>query len=175
MTKCMLAVLAALMLISPSAALAVPAPTAEGDIPLAEEFWGGPPPGCSSIVFGTEPDEGNGANAWQPPLNGVQITCVVEVTEVDEATGYTPGYVCEMVIHEFGHLHDLGHSPDPNSIMYGGSPLPPASVAAPVCVPEPVIVATPELPPNSVWTPKYHPGLHHHKSFRRGARISSRR
>jgi hypothetical protein len=30
----------------------------------------------------------------------------------------TPEMQCNMVVHEYGHLAGLGHSPDPNSIMF---------------------------------------------------------
>lgn len=116
-----------------AASHAAPMPTAAGDIPLAEAFWGGPPPGCSSVAFGTTPRVDASGEATLPLDGAAPGPCVLEAHEVEAGTGYTPEFVCETVVHEEGHLHGFEHSTDPNSIMWGGE-LAPAAVTAPVCV-----------------------------------------
>lgn len=64
--------------------------------------------------------------------------CHLSIHEVEESTGYTPEYVCEVAVHEEGHLHGQDHSPDPANVMYGG-------VLAPGAVPACVGAAVPNF------------------------------
>lgn len=150
MTKPILAALTAIatVLVLTPLAHASPAPTAAGDIPLAEEFWGGPPTQCTLLTIGVVPAAGDGGDATQP-APGEFIPCEMQLTEVGTLVGegveVTREMACLIVVHEEGHLHGFGHSPDPNSVMYPVGPLSAAEV--PRCVETPRIVSAPQKRP----------------------------
>lgn len=109
--------LAASSLMAP-AAVAYPAATAEGDIPLAEAFWGRTPTGCSSITFRTDPLPGRSGEATQPEPGAAPVPCNLVIHEVD--ADHPPESVCLVALHEYGHLLGEAHSDDPASVMYPG-------------------------------------------------------
>jgi hypothetical protein len=135
----LLAVLVAFFVAATSAS-ADPAPTAEGDIQIAEAFWGGPPTQCTSVTFGTHPPVGDLGFATQPEP-GWSGPCELRVLEVGALDAWSFGFprtaeeICLTMIHEEGHLHGFSHSEDPTNIMYGRVPLDPD--AAPVCKEKP--------------------------------------
>lgn len=137
MTKFMLVALIGLVAtcaLLTSAARAQPAATAEGDIPIAEEFWGGPPPQCTSVTVDLEPLPGDLGNATQPEP-GWSGPCEMHLSEVGAVIDghgdrMTREAACQIALHEEGHLHGFGHSEDPSSIMYGGGGLPREAICA---------------------------------------------
>jgi hypothetical protein len=170
---------------------AAPAPTALGDVAIAEEFWGGPPTQCTSLAIGFAPIPGAGGDATQP-APGWSGPCEMQLSEVGTVTAtgrvITPEIACVIVIHEEGHLHGLGHSTNPTSVMQADPWATPVAVMAPVCAEPgaPVTVAAPpvvEPPPSGVNVitlpggerrmPHAHPWHHprRHRSFWRGQDI----
>jgi hypothetical protein len=120
MTKWILAALTVLALASPTAALAEPTPTAEGDLAIARTYWGREPNGCSSITFTTEVLGGDdlGGEATEPTPGVPPVPCRIAVREVWSTPGQSPVMACIFAVHEWGHLLGEGHSPDPGSVMY---------------------------------------------------------
>jgi hypothetical protein len=168
-------------LLVPAIATAAPASTAAGDVPIAEAHWGGPPPGCSSIEFSTtiaRPETAGGEGTMPSP--GEVVPCVLRVHEVEPGTVYTPEVVCLIAVHEDGHLHGLGHSEDPLSIMFHATPLSASEV--PECVEPPVepppVVEPIATPPAQPWPPGRH-RIRPHRRFAhndpiRGSRLVGR-
>lgn len=160
---------AGILLFSPAAATAAPASTAAGDIPIAEEFWGGPPANCTSITFSTEPPAGDSGFATVPAGPYWAGPCVMDVVEVGTEQILSDGsvlygsaeYVCEVAVHEEGHLHEQVHSLDPASIMYGGPGLLTAGIV-PGCV-EP-----PPPGPSAEQARRFWHRYHRHRHFVRG-------
>ncbi len=122
MTKIILGVLVAVALIAAPAGQAAPfTPELELAYAIADEYWGGPPPNCTSIDKQIVPhgslDEGElnvSGRATQPQQ---PEPCILYL---DRALAEPDlfGEACDTMIHEDGHLHGLGHSDDPKSVMY---------------------------------------------------------
>lgn len=104
-----------IFLIFPSAAQAV---TWQEDYELANVYWGGPSPLCSSVTI--ESDEflaepGVIGQATIPSEAGTE--CSIKMKP-----GLSMYVQCYTMVHEDGHLHGYEHSLDPASIMYRSVP-----------------------------------------------------
>lgn len=90
-------------------------PMLRQDFAAAQHYWGGPSPLCSTVerrVIALPLGEGGEATE---PYPGYYGPCHLYVAQ---SMIYEPRVVCTIIIHEDGHLHGLGHSPDPTSVMY---------------------------------------------------------
>lgn len=53
---------------------------------------------------------------FPPDVAGVAMPdCTIIV---NDSRRMTPGTVCTVVVHEYGHLAGHGHSPDPDNVMH---------------------------------------------------------
>jgi hypothetical protein len=104
-------------------------PVEEADYAYAQAFWDvQSPPLCGEVVKTVEPTAlGTPGDATMPTT--FTPTCVMQISEEPvESNG--PGIVCIAIIHEYGHLLGLAHSPDPGSVMYPE----PATSLVPYCL-----------------------------------------
>jgi len=130
---------------------AAPLPTAdEGMYWLATDYWGGEPVNCRTINLGaaTAPLGFSGeavGEADQPPRRHLPAAqrygCTLRI-----AASIEPGSeeACKVMLHEVGHLHGMGHSPDPSNIMFFAvtdRPIAPCSDAARALYADPGYVA----------------------------------
>jgi hypothetical protein len=73
-------------------------------------------PVCSvpevSVIWTATDEPGWAAQAFYDPTH-----CEVRLSPVLFPT-MTPEMQCNMIVHEYGHLAGLGHSPDPANIMF---------------------------------------------------------
>jgi hypothetical protein len=86
---------------------------------VANEYWGGPPPNCTSLNREIVPDWEDG-RAGQATIAIEPTPCVLEISTW-LATRSPFKYVCAVMIHEAGHLHGFEHSSDRRNIMYPSS------------------------------------------------------
>lgn len=101
---------------------------------IATEYWGGPPPLCTSIDFEIvphdsldTPEEANViGHATMPSEPG---SCVLWIDKSIVAP-VAFAELCVTVVHEDGHLHGLDHSPDPNNVMFWA----PSAKSVPICI-----------------------------------------
>lgn len=112
-------------------------PEAEADVGIANSYWGSPPTACASISVAMAPviflsGEPESGLATIPPSGASGIPC-----EVIVASTLPPPLLCSVMVHEFGHLHGLQHSPDPGNIMFEGSPLAAVIPGCPLAPPAP--------------------------------------
>jgi len=115
--------LAALMLWIPHTATAAQyPPPAEGwgaaIWHTAESVYGGPPPLCGTLTveYDRAPvfHPGRGGEASIPAKPGTE--CFAHLAPMRPGAGE---YLCNVTLHEYGHLMGLGHVPDPHALMYG--------------------------------------------------------
>jgi hypothetical protein len=88
--------------------------------PIAVAYWaqhGTAEPICSPVTLRFDVTSDGDIGAGTVPAD-----CRIDFAPVVRT--WTPAYVCATVIHEYGHLGYMWHTDDPNSIMYGGFPLP---------------------------------------------------
>lgn len=74
---------------------------------LAAAFWGQAPPCQPTLAHAELP----------PPAVGLANLADCSIT-VDPTRLTFAGGECMVVLHEYGHLLGLGHSEDPNDVMY---------------------------------------------------------
>ena len=111
-----LTVLVSLALVSTTQAAPPPEGWGAHQIRLAEQWWGGQrPANCTSLSIEFDAtvmtNAGAAGEATEPER---PEPCIMRVAHIT----YIP-LMCQVVIHEYGHLLGHGHSPDPHSIMYG--------------------------------------------------------
>ena len=87
---------------------------------LAAAYWGGGPLGCSTldreiVPNGSLPNGALGEATETSP--GEEVECTLYISR-SLARPAGIGTACAVEIHELGHLRGLGHSDDPQSVMY---------------------------------------------------------
>lgn len=130
MTKTILGAVAVLAI---AVGITVPAATAAPFTPeleladaIASEYWGGPPLNCTSVDEEIVP--AHALDDWGNATEAVGMATVPTQPEpcflyVDRRLAPPDQFLeaCDTVTHEDGHLHGLGHSDNPLSIMYTGA------------------------------------------------------
>lgn len=138
MTKWILGALIGLALLagSASADAASFGPQESVAFHIAEAYWGGQPPLCTSLKKRTVTEE---YLRHVPPPAVAGETVLATATkpdrrpvpcEIDIAADLPWEYLCATMVHEVGHLWGLSHSPDPSNPMY----FQPAPGLVPQCV-----------------------------------------
>lgn len=87
---------------------------------LANEHWGGPPTGCTSIALEVVPNGSIGDDeglATLPEPGEAPQPCFIRIIQRDAEPNWWER-ACAVIRHEDGHLHGLHHSDNPRSIMY---------------------------------------------------------
>ncbi len=98
---------------------------------LANEHWGGPPTGCSSLSLEVVPNGSLGdaeGMATLPAPGEAPQPCFIKIIEQDAQPNWFER-ACAVIRHEDGHLHGLGHTDAPHSIMNPGVTFVPSQCA----------------------------------------------
>lgn len=84
----------------------------------AQTVWGGPPPNCGTLTveYDRAPTywPGRDGEASIPTEPGTE--CFAHLAPMRPGQGE---YVCNVTLHEYGHLMGEGHVSDPHALMYG--------------------------------------------------------
>lgn len=86
---------------------------------LANEHWGGPPTGCSSVNLEVVPDGSIGEDEGRATIPAPDETpqpCFMQIIQRDAQPNWFMR-ACAVIRHESGHLHGLDHTDAPGSIM----------------------------------------------------------
>ena len=82
---------------------------------IAQHYWSGRPDNCRTTIVAQGTLDYTAAAIALPPRSDDIFPglCAVIVHPKYGARDF-----CKLVVHEVGHLHGVGHSTDPNSVMY---------------------------------------------------------
>lgn len=119
MRRVILAGAIALMVAAPTSATAAPlTPALLHDYQLANRYWGGPPVNCTSLDMGI---------VYNDELPKYVLAAATEATYPQPCELWIARELvkpvwaleaCVVMLHEVGHLHGLGHSSNPEDVMY---------------------------------------------------------
>jgi hypothetical protein len=91
-------------------------PIAEQHFPAAQERCHN---GIAIVTGGLRRPAPVRAEAWDASFTGQPGYCEVRLAE--NWPDWRRSVLCDVLVHEFGHLAGLAHSSDPNDVMYSGS------------------------------------------------------